>query len=168
MDFHDVLGQRAAKEGLLKMWHNNVFPHALLITGAEGTGSLPLALALAKFIFCENKTADDSCGHCPNCGKINRLEHADLHLSFPTIPPKPGVKAMSRNYIKEFRTFITQHPYGTTYDWLQHINAENKQGNITADECREIIDTLNLKSYEGGKKILIMWRPEYLKKEGNI
>ncbi|MBC7555245.1 MAG: hypothetical protein H7257_14845, partial [Taibaiella sp.] len=123
---------------------------------------------LAKFIFCENKTADDSCGHCPNCGKINRLEHADLHLSFPTIPPNPKKTAMSLYFIKEFREFITQHPYGTTYDWLQYINADNKQGNITADECRKIIDTLNLKSYEGGKKILIMWRPEYLKKEGNI
>jgi len=75
---------------------------------------------------------------------------------------------MSRLYIQEFREFIKQSPYGTTYDWLQHINAENKQGNITAEECREIIESLNLKSYEGGKKVLLMWRPEYLGKEGNI
>jgi len=64
--------------------------------------------------------------------------------------------------------FVKQSPYGTTYNWLQYINAENKQGNITADECREIIESLYLKSYEGGKKLLIMWRPEYLGKEGNI
>jgi DNA polymerase III subunit delta' len=78
------------------------------------------------------------------------------------------ISAMSRHYINEFKEFIKQSPYGTTYDWLQHINAENKQGNITADECREIIEVLNLKSYEGGKKVLLMWRPEYLGKEGNI
>jgi DNA polymerase-3 subunit delta' len=75
---------------------------------------------------------------------------------------------MSRHYVQEFREFVKQTPYGTTYDWLQYINAENKQGNITADECRVIIDALNLKSYEGGRKVLIMWRPEYLGKEGNI
>ena len=75
---------------------------------------------------------------------------------------------MSRHYIQEFREFIAQTPYGTTYDWLQFIEAENKQGNISAEECREIIDTLNLKSYEGGRKIQIIWRPEYLGKEGNI
>jgi DNA polymerase-3 subunit delta' len=168
MLFSNVVGQHAAKEGLLKMWHNNVLPHALLISGGEGTGGLPLALALAQYIFCENKNDHDACGKCPSCHKAIKLEHADLHVSFPTISPKPGTKAMSRYYIQEFREFILQTPYDTTYDWLQFINAENKQGNITAEECREIIDTLNLKSYEGGKKIQIIWRPEYLGKEGNI
>jgi DNA polymerase-3 subunit delta' len=168
MLLQNVVGQLPAKSGLLKMWHNNVLPHAMLFQGAEGTGGLPLALAFAQFIFCENKTEFDACGKCPGCSKTSKLEHADLHLSFPTIPPKPGTKAMSRHYIREFREFVKQSPYGTTYDWLQFINAENKQGNITADECRDIIDALNLKSYEGGKKILIMWRPEYLGKEGNI
>lgn len=168
MLFRNVVGQQAAKSGLLKMWHHDHLPHALLLAGAEGTGGLPLALALAQFVFCTDRSETDSCGVCADCQKISRLEHADLHLSFPSIPPKPGTKAMSRYYIKEFREFIAQTPYGTTYDWLQFISAENKQGNITAEECREIIDTLNLKSYEGGKKVQIIWRPEYLGKEGNI
>ncbi len=150
------------------MWKGDCFPHALLITGAEGTGGLPLALALAQYIFCENKNENDSCGKCPGCSKAGRLEHADLHLSFPSISHKSGTKPNSRLHMEEFREFVKQSPYGTTYDWLQHINAENKQGNITADECREIIEVLYLKSYEGGKKVLIMWRPEYLGKEGNI
>ncbi len=150
------------------MWDKNLFPHALLITGAEGTGGLPLALALAQYIFCEQKTATDSCGHCAGCSKASKLEHADLHISFPSISPKSGTKANSRYYLQEFREFIKQSPYGTTYDWLQFIEADNKQGNITADECREIIDVLNLKSYEGAHKVLLMWRPEYLGNEGNI
>lgn len=143
-------------------------PHALLITGAEGTGGLPMAIALAQYIFCENRTDIDSCGKCAGCGKVARLEHADLHFSFPSISPRPNTKPMSRLYMQEFREFVKQTPYGTTYEWLQFINAENKQGNITAEECREIIEKLYLKSYEGGKKIQIIWRPEYLGKEGNI
>lgn len=168
MQFKDVPGQHAAKEGLLKMWHNNVFPHALLLVGSEGVGGLPMGLALAQYIFCENKQESDSCGVCVNCTRLAKLEHADVHMSYPTIPPKPGSKGFSRIYIQSFREFVQQSPYGSTYDWLQHINAENKQGNITAEECREIIDTLNLKSYEGGKKVQLIWRPEYLGKEGNI
>jgi DNA polymerase-3 subunit delta' len=168
VNFSSVPGQAAAKDGLLGMWANNTFPHALLITGAEGTGGLPLALALAQYIFCESKTATDSCGKCPGCSKINRLEHADLHLSFPSVSHKQGQKPMSRHHMQEFREFVKQTPYGTTYEWLQFIDADNKQGNITADECREIIEILYLKSYEGGKKVLLMWRPEYLGKEGNI
>ena len=168
MQFKDVVGQNPAKDGLLQMWHNDLLPHALMLAGPEGSGGLALGLALIQYIFCENKSEIDSCGACPNCRKVGKLEHADVHMSFPNIPPKPNTKGMSRLYLPEFREFIRQTPYGSTFDWLQHINAENKQGNITADECREIIDTLNLKSYEGGKKALVMWRPEYLGKEGNI
>lgn len=168
MLFSNVVGQYAAKDGLIRMWESGHLPHALLLAGHEGTGGLPMALAAAQYIFCENKQSNDSCGACPSCSKVSKLEHADLHISFPSISPKPGTKAMSRYYIGEFREFIAQTPYGTTYDWLQFINAENKQGNITAEECREMIDQLNLKSYEGGKKMLIIWRPEYLGKEGNI
>jgi DNA polymerase III subunit delta' len=50
---------------------------------------------------------------------------------------------------------------------LQFIGAENKQGNITALECNDIIRKLNLKSFESGYKILVMWMPEYLGREGN-
>ena len=143
-------------------------PHALLVLGAEGTGGLSFGLAMAQFLFCENQGAQDSCGICAGCSKASKLQHADLHLSFPSFKPKPTEAALSRHYIQDFRGFVKQTPYGTSFDWLQHIEAENKQGNISADECREIINSLNLRSYEGGNKVLVMWRPEYLGKEGNI
>jgi DNA polymerase-3 subunit delta' len=50
---------------------------------------------------------------------------------------------------------------------LQFIGAENKQGNITAHECNDIIRKLSLKSFESEYKVLIMWMPEYLGTEGN-
>jgi DNA polymerase-3 subunit delta' len=67
----------------------------------------------------------------------------------------------------EWREFIKLHPYGNSYDWLQFIGAENKQGNITAYECNDILRKLNLKSFESEFKILVMWMPEYLGNEGN-
>ena len=74
---------------------------------------------------------------------------------------------MSSDYGAEWREFIAQYPYGNAYDWLQFIGAENKQGNITAQECNEINHKLSLKSFESGYKILILWMPEYLGNEGN-
>ncbi len=167
MQFRDVVGQHAAKEGLLTAIEAGRLPHALLLAGPEGAGGLPLARALAQYLFCEAPAGGDSCGTCPGCRKVARLEHPDLHLSFPSLK-KERTAALSRNYLTEFREFIGAHPYGTTYDWLQALGADNKQGNLTAEECREIIDALNLKSYEGGRKVLLLWRPEYLDKEGNI
>ncbi|HTN17940.1 MAG TPA: hypothetical protein VL092_09685 [Chitinophagaceae bacterium] len=169
MHFSEVVGQATAKEHLLGMWQQNHLPHALMICGQEGTGGLPMALALAQYLLCEQKTASDACGQCANCSKVAKMEHADLHFSFPTIKDSDKKKeALSDNYIKEFRKLIRQQAYSTTFDWLQYINAENKQGNISAEECRAIIEKLSLKAYEGGQKIMIIWRPEYFGKEGNI
>ncbi len=109
----------------------------------------------------------DSCGTCPACKKATDLIHPDIHFSYPVITRKPGEKPISTDFIKEWREFIVTNPYGNVYDWLQFIGAENKQGNITAHECNDIIRKLNLKSFESEYKILIMWMPEFLGKEGN-
>jgi DNA polymerase-3 subunit delta' len=52
-------------------------------------------------------------------------------------------------------------------EWLQYIEAENKQGNITAEECNAIMRKLSLTKFEGKYKILILWLPEYLGEQGN-
>jgi DNA polymerase-3 subunit delta' len=111
--------------------------------------------------------ASDSCGHCSACTKATDLIHPDIHFSYPVITKKPGEKPISTDFIKEWREFVVANPYGNVYDWLQFIGAENKQGNITAHECTDIIRKLNLKSFESEYKILIMWMPEFLGKEGN-
>lgn len=111
--------------------------------------------------------SDQGCGTCPSCLKVNQLAHPDLHFTIPVIPKNSGDKPVSNDYMAEWREFFSQHPYGNVYDWLQFIKAENKQGNITSDECHEINRKLSLKSFEGPFKILILWMPEYLKKEGN-
>ena len=109
----------------------------------------------------------DSCGVCSSCQKAQQLIHPDIHFTYPVITKKPGTAPISTDYITEWREFIKQYVYGNVYDWLQFIGAENKQGNITAAECNDIIRKLSLKSYEGDYKILVLWMPEYLEKEGN-
>ena len=115
----------------------------------------------------DKKNITDSCGKCPACERAQQMIHPDIHFSYPVIPRKAGDKPMSTDYITEWREFMQQYPYGNIYDWLQFIGAENKQGNITAAECNDIIRKLSLKSYEGDYKVLILWMPEYLEKEGN-
>ena len=145
------------------MESRGTMPHAIMLMGREGSGALPLALALAQFVLCEAREERDSCGECPSCRKVARLEHADLHLTFPVYGPKE----LSDTYVRAFREFVRQTPYGTEYDWLQTIEADNKQGNITSEECETILKNLNLKSYEGGKKVQVIWYADRLGKEGN-
>ena len=167
MQFAEVIGQQDVKKHLAEMFSLNRLSHALLFTGKEGCGALPLALAFAQYIMCESPSPADSCGICSACKKAGALVHPDIHFSYPVIPKKSGDKPVSTDYITEWREFYTQLPYGNVYDWLQFIGAENRQGNITAQECNEIIHKLSLKSFESEFKILVMWMPEYLEKEGN-
>jgi DNA polymerase-3 subunit delta' len=167
MQFKEVIGQEDVKKHLTEMIGQNRLSHALLFTGKEGTGSLSLAIAFAQYIMCENPLPDDSCGICNACKKARDLVHPDIHFSYPVIPKKSGDKPISTDFIAEWREFIQQYPYGNVYDWLQFIGAENRQGNITAQECNEIIHKLSLKSFESEYKVLVLWMPEYLEKEGN-
>ncbi|MBX2932587.1 MAG: hypothetical protein KF781_11640 [Chitinophagaceae bacterium] len=188
MLFKDVIGNNAVKQHLTEMVQQNRLSHALLFIGKEGSGALPLALAFAQFVICQPTTApvvEDLFGGMSAMGnsvsfihpndiettegytKANQLMHPDLHFSFPVISKKDKGKPVSADYINEWREFLKQYPYGNVYDWLQSINVENKQGNISAEECLDIIKKLNLKSFESEYKVFLMWMPEYLGKEGN-
>jgi DNA polymerase-3 subunit delta' len=167
MVFSQIPGQQSAKNGLIKMHQTGRLPHAIMLAGAEGTGVLPMALALTKYLFCNNRTELDSCKVCAECIKVAKLEHADVHITFPVFRLKSDKPGLSRDFINDFRDFIKKTPFGNVQDWLQFSEADNKQGNISAAECEEIINNLNLKSYEGGLKVQIIWMPEYLEKEGN-
>lgn len=175
MLFSQVIGQQEIKAKLRNLVEHNRLSHALLLNAPEGAGGLPLALAFAQYIVCERVSGvdagksfpTDSCNECPSCQKAAQLIHPDIHYVFPVVSRKPGDKPVSTDYISEWREFISLYPYGTIFDWLQQISADNKQGNISAHECNEINRKLSLKSFEGGYKILIMWMPEYLGNEGN-
>jgi DNA polymerase III subunit delta' len=194
MLFADVIGQQNTKQHLLEMVQQNRLSHALLFSGKEGSGALSLALAFAEYISLlpssAKQNAEPSLFGEPVAAiepvfpktaaeadtfmqkqaafsKANNYVHPDIHFSYPVIPKKSGDKPVSADYSTEWREFIQQYAYGNVYDWLQFIGAENKQGNITADECNDIIRKLSLKSFESPYKILVMWMPEYLGKEGN-
>lgn len=190
MLFNEVIGQQDVKQQLVEMVRHNRLSHALLFLGKEGSGALPLAIAFAQYISLlpnRNQSQDASLFGEPveiklpstpdeadawmqmqsSLAKAQQLVHPDIHFSYPVVTKKSGTPPISTDYVAEWREFIRQLPYGNIYDWLQFIEAENKQGNITAQECNDIIRKLNLKSFESGYKILLMWMPEYLGKEGN-
>jgi DNA polymerase-3 subunit delta' len=152
MQFAQIIGQKALITQLKEMVDQNRLSHALLFVGKEGSGALPLALALSTHI---------------TDNKADQYLHPDIHFSYPVIPKKSGDKPVSTDYISEWRNFLMQSPYGNVFDWLQSIGAENKQGNITAAECNDILRKLQLKSFESSHKILVMWMPEYLGNMGN-
>ena len=164
MQFKDIPGNEKIKQHLLQTVKEQRISHAQLFLGPEGSANLALAWAYVQFVNCTNKKEDDSCGTCPSCIKISKLIHPDLHFTFPTISPHK----QSKELLTEWKEILQENPYLSVYTWLQHIKAENKQGNITAEESRDIIRRLGLKSFEAEYKMQLMWMPEYLGNEGNM
>ncbi len=175
MLFGEIPGQELAKKRVAEMIDSGRLPHALLFLGPPGSGKLALAFAAAQRLLCSRREEGAPCAlpslsddpdlssACPGCRKSARAIHPDLHFSFPTV----GSKATSDAFLNSWREALTDNPWMNLFAWLQTINAENQQGNITREECQHIMRKLSLKPFEAAYKVLIMWMPELLGKEGN-
>lgn len=156
MLFNQIIGQEHIKKHLQKSAENGRVPHAQLFIGKEGCGSLPMAIAYAQFLLCNFSEDAGACNI-----KCNKLQHPDLHFAFP-VTTNDSVKkhAVSDLFLEDWRDFIATQPYGSLFNWLQHIGVENKQGLIGVDESEAVVKKLKLKSYEGGFKVMIIWMAE--------
>ncbi len=167
MQFKDVIGQSEVKHRLLDIARSKRIPHAMMFLGPEGNGNLSLALALSQYLQCENKQENDSCGECSSCAKNQKFIHPDVHFTFPVVPRKSTEPPVSNDYIIEWRSALASNAYMNANEWLQSIEAENRQGNITVRECHDIIRSMSMKTYESAYKIQIIWLAEFLKEAGN-
>ena len=156
MEFLGILGLNFIKKHLQQSTDLGRIPHAQLFVGAEGSGTLPMAIAYAQYLLCKDSVDVEACKL-----KCSKLSHPDLHFAFP-IAKNEDVKkdVVSNSFLSDWRNFIFQNPYGNLFDWLQFIGIENKQGIINVNEAEQIVKALKLKSYEGGYKVMIIWMAE--------
>ena len=156
MLFNQIIGQEHIKNHLRISAENGRIPHAQLFVGKEGSGTLPMAIAYAQFLL--SHFSDDPEASALKCSK---LQHPDLHFAFPvTINESIKKHPTSNLFLEDWRSFVKEQPYASLFNWLQHIGVENKQGNIGVDEALDIVKKLQLKSYEGGFKVMIIWMAE--------
>jgi DNA polymerase-3 subunit delta' len=159
--FSQIPGLQDIKQTLIQSVRSNHIAHAQMFAGKEGSAHLALAIAYAAYIHCENKTENDACGHCPSCSKHAKLIHPDLHFIFPVSTTKHVPKDPNSNaFLKDWRSFLLKNPYANLSQWGEYIGSDNKTLIISAEEARQIIKTLSLKSFEAEYKIMIIWLPE--------
>lgn len=163
MQFKEVIAQKDIKQQLIASVKSNKVSQAMLFLGNEGTGKLSTALALAQYLNCQNPSETDSCNECASCTKAKKLMHPDIFYTYPTI----GAKSLAQESIAKWREMLKETAYINYNDWIAFLDSENKQGNITAEECNQIIRQHGLRHFEGKYKVQIIWGAEFLKKEGN-
>ena len=157
MLFRDIIGHTFIKKELQRNLTLGRIPHCQLICGPEGSGALPLAIAYARQVICNE--LDQKTEFCNL--KISELKHPDLHFVYPVANNQDvKSKAISSSFITNWREFLSLNPYGNLFEWYMSIGIENKQGKIGKDEAENLIKKMSLKSYEGGWKAVIIWMAE--------
>ncbi len=162
MFFKDIAGQEKIKNQLIDNVNKNRISHGYLFAEHEGSGALGMAFAYARYINCNDRGQNDSCGQCNACLKFNKIAHPDLHVFFPAAPGKDNDKSNSKLYINKFREAILDSHYMSLSKWYEHIGIEKKQAIINAQDCNEIIRLASIKTYESKYKIFILWMAEKL------
>ncbi|WP_298064865.1 DNA polymerase III subunit delta [uncultured Rikenella sp.] len=170
MRFRDIIGHDEIKRHLCRTVRQGRISHAMLFTGAEGVGALPMALAYAQYVHCRNRTDEDSCGECPECYRMQRMEHPDCHYIYPVNASKEAVatgradeKPRSEQFVHVWRRIVPETGgYLTEQEWYAELGIENQQGIINKNDANELVRQMGFKSFEGGYKTVIVWLPERL------
>lgn len=161
MRFDEIIGQEHLKKHLTHSVDNGRIPHAQLFVGKEGVGTLPMAIAYAQYILCNNSNGQNTSGNDACNLKFNNLSHPDLHFAFP-VATNDIVKRhpISKLFLEDWRKLLKEQPYCNLFDWYKQLGIDNKQGQIGVDEAHDIVKSLTLKAYEGGYKVMLIWMAE--------
>lgn len=159
MLFSEVIGQEGVKQRLLQMATQDKVPHAIMLCGASGHGSLALALAFASYLLGER----DGSTNANIKAMLATFQHPDLHFIFPVIRPagtSSDRKITSDDFARQWQQLLAEMPYFNFEEWLSRMGAANQQAQIPAAEGDSINHKLSLKASQQGYKTCIIWLPE--------
>jgi DNA polymerase-3 subunit delta' len=161
MYFKSVLGNTQIKNSLLEEFYSDRIPHAQLFYGGDSSQQIPMALAFVTYLFCEQKSKKDSCGACVNCVQMFKLTHPDLHFFYPTIKLQKNKEKTSESkaYFPHFQKTMLENPNLTIAQWTKNLKS-SKSPTIRSADLNTLCKISNLRSYQGGYKVFIVWGAE--------
>ena len=83
-----------------------------------------------------------------------------MHFVFPLALSKEVEK--SNDVLPKWKEAFFQNNYMSLNDWMNFLDAENKQPVIGVGESKDILHQLSLTAYEGSYKVMIVWMAEKL------
>ena len=161
MPFSDFVGNSGTVHRLREMLARNRFPHAVVLSGADGSGKYTLALMLARAMNCiEQPTSDglpDFCGRCSNCTRIAQAE--DLGARFAeAVETRENLRETDK---KETRILVQTHP-----DVLV-IPPDPPQLMIKVDQVRRVIETIYYRPGEARERVYIFTGSAFMREAAN-
>lgn len=153
-----VLGQPLIDQGdgfarLLRRARDGSLPHALLISGARGTGKSLAAQTLTMALLCREGTPTHACGACAVCRKIAAEGHSDVHR----LQPPEDKRDIPVESVRELQVTLARAPVegDARVAWIDPADGLNEQGQ------NALLKTLE-EPFPGTYLLLVSRRPEGL------
>jgi DNA polymerase-3 subunit delta' len=161
MPFSDFLGNPETVLRLREMLSRQRFPHAVIISGARGSGKYTLALMVARALNCLEQPVinglPDFCGRCANCIRIAQAEDLDARFA-EAVEARDGMREADK---KETRLFVQTHP-----DVLV-IPPDPPQMMIKVDQVRHVIANIYFRPAEARERVYIFTDSAFMKEAAN-
>ena len=136
---------------LRQMAESGRIPHAMLFHQNDGGGAFPLILDFLDEVY----------GHNP---RVKKLIHPDIHFVFPVAGPAKD-KPVSDHFIIPWRELLLENPCFFENELYTAIGIEGKQGIISVNEARSILEKLSLSAVEGGYRTVVVYLPEKMNQQ---
>jgi DNA polymerase-3 subunit delta' len=161
MPFSDFLGNPETVHQLREMLVRERFPHAVILSGARGSGKYTLALMLARAMNCLERPITDGlpdfCGRCSNCTRIGQALDLDARVA-EAVEVRDGMRDADK---KETRLFVQTHP-----DVLV-IPPDPPQLMIKVDQIRRVIETIYYRPGEARERVYVFTDSAFMKEAAN-
>jgi DNA polymerase III subunit delta' len=161
MPFADFHGNAETVRTLREMLARDHFPHAVILSGPQGSGKFTLAQMVAKTMNClQRPTTDglpDFCGRCANCVRIAVADALEERFA-EAVEARENLRDADK---RETRIFVQTHP-----DVLI-IPPDPPQMLVKVDQVRHVIHEIYLRPMEGRERVYIFSDADFMKEAAN-
>jgi len=161
MPFSDFRGNVDVVRTVREMLARDHFPHAVIVSGPQGSGKFTLAQMVAKAMICLQPPASDGlpdfCGVCANCSRIAQADALEERFA-EAVETRENLRDANK---RETRIFVQTHPDVTV------IPPDPPQMLVKVDQVRHIIHEIYYLPAEGKRRVYIFSEADFMKEAAN-
>jgi len=161
MPFADFHGNADVVRNMRAMLARDHFPHAVILSGPQGSGKFTLAQMVAKAMNCLQSPVTDGlpdfCGHCANCRRIAEADALEDRFA-EAVEARENLRDADK---RETRILVQTHPDVTI------IPPDPPQMLVKVDQVRHVIREIYYRPAEGRRRVYIFSDAHFMKEAAN-
>jgi DNA polymerase-3 subunit delta' len=161
MPFADFHGNADVVRNVREMLARDHFPHAVILSGPQGSGKFTLTQMIAKAMNCLQSPVTDGlpdfCGVCPNCARIAEADALEERFA-EAVEARENLRDADK---RETRILVQTHPDVTV------IPPDPPQMLVKVDQVRHVIREIYYRPAEGRRRVYIFSEADFMKEAAN-